>query len=323
MCLLTFFPEGVHPITNQLWQGAIVNDDGHGWAIVDGDRIHSGRHMIAEKAIEEFAAARRLYPAGPALFHSRWGTHGVTDVSNVHPFPVGRDPRTVIAHNGVLPREVHPRHGDPRSDTRVLADSIAGRFGSLRRRLVRLRMQKWMGTGNKVVILTVNPRYRERSFILNEAQGIWTQDGIWYSNDGYLPYVSRAQTLGWTYASDSASWGYEGDEWDAESDLRRYRWDAGSHTYQPIPERDRKPIVLGPPTMDGASKEERDQWEQWESDLVVDRMIDPCPHCNVGVVMADAVNGQCSKCLVCLDCLELPNGCQCWMPASRKYALGD
>jgi glutamine amidotransferase len=323
MCLLTFFPEDIQPLTRELYQGAIVNDDGHGWAIVDGDQIHSGRYMNAHQAIETFEAARRLHPGGPALFHSRWGTHGVTDVTNVHPFPVDRDPRTLIAHNGVLPRDVHPRKGDPRSDTRILADSIGGRFGSLRRRLVRIRLQKWMNTGNKIVVLTVNPRYRANHFILNEDQGIWTKDGIWYSNDGYLPYVSRASSLGWMYDSNGVAWEC-GTSWDAEESMhRRYRWDQGSHTYVPLHSQDDGPIVLGPPDAGGLSTEDRDQWERWEDEVVADRMAEGCPFCNKAVSTEDAVNGQCSKCLTCLDCLGKPNVCLCWMPAARKYALGD
>lgn len=185
MCLLTFLPEGQEPDVDALEYGAFVNDDGHGWAIVADDELLVGHGMNAEQVITEFAAVRRRHPEGPAIFHSRFTTHGVTTVDNCHPFFVGKDRRTVLAHNGVLPANVQPKKGDPRSDTRIAAEKfIPKTIGSLHLRRNRLRVEKWMGSWNKIAILTVNPRYRENAFILNENEGIW-DDGIWYSNSGY------------------------------------------------------------------------------------------------------------------------------------------
>jgi hypothetical protein len=70
MCLLTFLPAAVMPDTDALLNGAEVNDDGHGFAIVTGDQILVRHGMAAEPMIEEFDAARRAHPHGPALFHS-------------------------------------------------------------------------------------------------------------------------------------------------------------------------------------------------------------------------------------------------------------
>jgi glutamine amidotransferase len=186
MCLLTFLPAGVLPDTAALFNGATVNNDGHGFAIVAGGQLIVHRGMHAEAIIEAFAAARRQHPHGPALFHSRFGTHGEAIIDNCHPFPVGGDGRTVLAHNGILPPVVQPAKDDPRSDTRIAAEDFIPTFGSLRTRRIRLRLQRWMSTHNKVVILTVDRRFKQRSYILNEQSGIW-DGGIWYSNDGYLP----------------------------------------------------------------------------------------------------------------------------------------
>ena len=197
MCLLTFFPEAVMPDTAALFNGALFNDDGHGYAIVAEDRLIVGRGMNATHMIEEFQAARRQHPHGPALFHSRFGTHGQRGTANCHPFPLGGDTRTVLAHNGVLPAAVQPGKNDPRSDTRIAAEEFLPTFASLRTRRGRLRLQRWMTPDNKIVILTVDRRFRQRAYILNEQSGIW--DGrIWYSNDGYLPL----QTSRWTRRTD-------------------------------------------------------------------------------------------------------------------------
>ena len=199
MCLLTFFPAGVLPDAAALLNGAYLNDDGHGFAIVAGDRIIVRRGLDAERLVEAFATQRRQHRDGPALFHSRFGTHGDRSVDNCHPFPVGGDPRTVLAHNGILPTIVRPSKGDPRSDTRIAAEDFLPLFGPLRLRRVRLRFERWMTPNNLMVILTVDRRFKQRAYILNEQYGIW-DGGIWYSNDGYRPPRHR-----WT-APDTSGW---------------------------------------------------------------------------------------------------------------------
>jgi len=200
MCLLTFFPAGVMPDAAALLNGAYINDDGHGFAIVAGDDLIVQRGMDAELMVDAFDALRRLHPHGPALFHSRFSTHGERSIDNCHPFPVGGDSRTVLAHNGVLPAVVQPAKSDPRSDTRIAAEDFLPAFGSLRSRRTRRRFERWMTPHNKMVILTVDRRFKQRAYILNETEGTWDGD-IWYSNDGYLPLPPSR----WTQLDDPRS----------------------------------------------------------------------------------------------------------------------
>jgi hypothetical protein len=201
MCLLTYCPANVMPDTTALSNGAYCNADGHGFAIVAGDQLIVERGMHAQAMIEAFEVARHRHPAGPALFHSRFTTHGDTGLDNCHPFPVGGDARTVLAHNGVLPQAVRPAKGDPRSDTRITAEDFLPTFGSLRTRGNRARFERWMTARNKMVLLTVDRRFTKRAYILNEPSGIW-DGGIWYSNDGYLPGAEASWPL------DERLWGW-------------------------------------------------------------------------------------------------------------------
>ncbi|RDI45302.1 hypothetical protein [Nocardia mexicana] len=186
MCLLTFYPAGTAPDTDALAVGAQVNDDGHGFAVVTGSEIVVGHGLRAAEVIGEFAEVRARFPDGPALFHSRYATHGVVDVGNCHPFWLGRDRRTVVAHNGVLPKRVRPGPYDRRSDTRIAAEQYLPRqpFGSPDTRQGRRGLESWLGT-SKLVLLTVNPAYREHAYVFNEHAGIWDEE-IWYSNTSYL-----------------------------------------------------------------------------------------------------------------------------------------
>lgn len=187
MCILSYLPPSVHVDEEGLFNGGMRNPDGHGWAIVVNRAIISGKSLNLYEALEEFGGARKEHPDGPALFHSRWATHGTVDVSNVHPFPVGGSPSTVVAHNGILPAAAHPGAGDERSDTRKFADEILPRqFRRLDRRKVQRRLSEWCGSGNKLVILTADARYRRAAYIINETLGEWDRaTGIWHSNGDY------------------------------------------------------------------------------------------------------------------------------------------
>ena len=62
----------------------------------------------------------------------------------------------MLAHNGILPLAMQPDRGEPRSDTALLAARLGQRFGSLRHARVRAKIERWMGTANKLVVLTTN-----------------------------------------------------------------------------------------------------------------------------------------------------------------------
>lgn len=214
MCILSFLPSGVMPDLEGLRNGGLNNPDGHGWAIAspEYDHILTGHSLNLIDALEEFAEYRDKYPEGPALFHSRWATHGSVSTENCHPFYVDHDKRTVLAHNGVLPIDAHPRKGDDRSDTRILADDLLpGRYAKLDRRSTRKSLATWAGKGNKLLILTVNPEYRRNAYLVNAGAGEWDQaSGIWHSNSS------------WAYSPTwySKSWGKVVDR---SADLDPYR----------------------------------------------------------------------------------------------------
>ncbi|MBY8856632.1 hypothetical protein K7711_09110 [Nocardia sp. CA2R105] len=196
MCILTYFAPGIAPDLDALWGGALANPHGHGYAVITGDRIVVGRGLDPDVVISEFAAVRGEYPEGAALFHSRLATHGPIDLANTHPFAVGGDERTVIAHNGILPASMHPGPGDLRSDTRIAAEDFLPRqpFGSLNSRIGHDRLERWLGT-DKMVLFTVDPAYQQRVLLFNQDLGHRSDAGIWYSNLSY-------RTPRWAYGSD-------------------------------------------------------------------------------------------------------------------------
>lgn len=196
MCLLSCYLPGARPDRAALERAARRNPDGFGWAIIVGDEIVTHRTLDARDGVESFVEFRESYLDGHALWHSRLTTHGTTDLSNVHPFIVGNDPRVVAGHNGILPLD--PQDG--RSDTRVFAEDMANAH-YLDDSTVMEWLAGWMGR-SKVAFLSVHPANRSSLYIVNEHLGHWSSEtrGVWYSNESYLEQQPRLWSPG-TYVS--------------------------------------------------------------------------------------------------------------------------
>lgn len=246
MCLLTYFPPNAVVNVDRLECGARCNPHGHGFAIVTASgEVIIDHAMTPTALIERFAKLREEHPDSHALFHSRITTHGATDLSNCHPFQVvgPRGGQTILAHNGILPTDCQPRKGDKRSDTRILAEDMLWKrwsthrlpsLGSKRPRFtkrwldapqVRASIEKWLGTGSKVLVLTTNPRLEQTAYLFNERLGDWV-DGVWYSNSSYETWKpSKYRSTGYVYTgggfsrvtSDKPDWW---EEWPVETSTK-------------------------------------------------------------------------------------------------------
>lgn len=203
ICMITAVPANVEIPREGIENGTIFNDDGHGWALAHEDvGILVYKSMNGKDALDSFIEARKdIGMDSIGMFHSRLATHGTTNLFNVHPFPV-TDEDTVMAHNGILPSKWHPKKDDPRSDTRIMADTTLPLYltesGLPSRRGAR-RLGEMIGA-NKLVILSVKsgkPRMR----IVNAYLGQHSQ-GCWFSNDGYCD-----NWRSWGMSSGNRYWG--------------------------------------------------------------------------------------------------------------------
>ena len=181
MCLLTFIPEYTDINLEHLSNGAENNPDGFGWAIHTGRAIASHSGLNYDAVVDRFIEARKTHK-GHALFHSRITTHGGTSLDNCHPFQVGRDGQSVVAHNGMLP--IDAKGG--KSDTRIFAEELFPSWGgvaTLNSKKMRKRLAKF-ASGSKLVFLSANPDVNHDFVIINEKDGHWA-DGVWWSNGSY------------------------------------------------------------------------------------------------------------------------------------------
>lgn len=204
------------PVEKHLANGISMNPHGFGYALITREMdLLTGRSMYSKEALDEFLTLRDQHPEGPALFHSRLSTGGIRYTLNCHPFIVGgvsktiADPRTVIAHNGTLFKAAGYR-----SDTREFAEDIFPRdFAALDNEETAEDLLTYVGKANKLVILTVDPRYKHISYLVNGSQGFWVdKDGnsfprekgsevpeghAWHSNRDYqTPLTYRHEIPG-------------------------------------------------------------------------------------------------------------------------------
>ena len=185
MCLLVVCKPGAIPKREELTEGACANPHGYGFAMIIDGKIFRYRTMSARKAVSKFIHMRQQYPQGYAIWHARYATHGVRNEDNCHPFQVGDDVDTVLAHNGVL--DTFIGKDDKRSDTRIFAEDTLPKLGGVRARadenLYRI-IEGW-ASGSKIAVLTANPDAQYQLYLINERLGTWDDNGVWWSNSSY------------------------------------------------------------------------------------------------------------------------------------------
>ena len=198
MCMLCVVPPNVVPSREKLENSALNNPHGFGFAIVvpAEKRIIVERTMNPDEAVNKFLELRGKYPEGYAMWHARLATHGSQTIANCHPFPVGHDTQTYLAHNGILP--VLEDNTD-RSDTRIFAEDILHDMGGVKaldnEQLYNIIED--FTSGSKVCVLTVDPRAEYQCYLIHEEKGKKDESGVWWSNDScYLTsWASKPSVL--------------------------------------------------------------------------------------------------------------------------------
>lgn len=236
MCMLCVIPAGVMPSREKLENSALNNPHGFGFAIAvpSENRIIVERTMDPDESINRFMELRSQYMEGYAMWHARLATHGSRTVANCHPFRVGKDNLTYLAHNGIL--DITIPHADDRSDTRIFAEELLPALGG-----VTALDNDWVWdmlesytSGSKVCILTLNPEAKHQMYLLNAQAGKEDEDGVWWSNDScYLTTYSWTPKS--TYAKPYSHYNDDYDwatKWDS-SDKSESKMDSeGSKMYE-------------------------------------------------------------------------------------------
>lgn len=305
MCLLTFLPESVKPDEERFKIAALNNPDGFGFAILDKTKIHKGHGMSFKETMDKFLEMRDKY-SGPALFHFRWATHGSETLDNCHPFTLGNDESSVVAHNGILPVAIPT--GDKRSDTKVFAEDIMPAIGgitSLDNDKYHQQLSEW-AKGNKLVYLTNNDDAMYDWYIINEQLGHWDKD-MWWSNNSYeKSSFVYAQTTNYSrgYSHGYSSSGIYGGGWDDD-------WDYASikqENYYEISDNEMIKAAYIQEEIDECF----DKMDAFMTAINTKEQLVECHACGVSeIIRINEFLTQCNACKKCLYCGS-PGDCGCW-----------
>ena len=288
MCMLCVVNPGVIPDRDKLENSALNNPHGFGFAIVvpNEKRIIVERTMDPDESINRFLKLRKKHKDGYAMWHARYATHGSKTVDNCHPFKVGKDGLTYLAHNGII--DIPMDDKDDRSDTRVFAEDFLPAIGGVKAlddNLVWDMAQRYT-KGSKVAILTVNPKAKHQLYLLNGNLG-HEMDGVWWSNDGYcLPRYTPSKSYD--------DYGYGG--WWSDDEINAY-----NSSYLSSKNKVYKSMKAKSKALDAKKKG------------VIDEKI-PCFNC-MHEFTADELDyneDACLYCGACFDCESVAEECLCY-----------
>lgn len=350
MCMLCVIPPNVLPSREKLENSALNNPDGFGYAIAipQESRILVHRTMNPDEAVNKFLEDKAKYPKGYALWHARLATQGSNTLENCHPFYVGKDTKTVLAHNGVLPfaDEGEKKSLLDRSDTRIFAEHVLPRMGGVAS-LDDPHMYEALleiTSGSKVAVLTVNPVAEYQLYLLHEKAGSYDQDKVWWSNNSCeLNYYKSYYAGGYSHG------GYSSYAWNDDYYTKPRTKPASTGNFISVPEgcsleyepsEDNKQLtayLLTPEnthslTIDMGDKEIYQKISEWVKPLVskwegeqtylVDEhgeVLMECETCDSFFPYWEHM--FCPSCNTCPQCLTNKHVCMCYTPRKAREGV--
>ena len=185
MCIAIYKPEGkVLPIET-LKECYTSNPDGAGFMYSDNKKLHIEKGFFS---FQTFYDAFKKHENKQAVIHFRIKTHGKIDTANCHPFAVNNS--VGFVHNGVISGYGDAEFSDTVRFNEKILRPLVSKWGNLalfQDPIIEL-VEGRIGY-SKLVFLDRHGNHK----IMNEHKGQW-DDGVWYSNDSYKPYVAPVST---------------------------------------------------------------------------------------------------------------------------------
>ena len=219
MCIAIAQPKGTGTLTiEELEKGWDTNPDGGGYAYINDDNeIEAVYSMDKDAFILQYLESHATFGASsPFMVHMRIATHGSVSLSNCHPFKVelDGDGDMMFMHNGIIDNMEEDIKGTDLTDTEglalfVLSDMHDGWLDNP-------HMVDFIETFidySKLVFLTTSPELDKQLYILNDSNGVWSENGIWYSNYSCFQYKkAKTKKVYSEYNAYGRGWGYGDDD---------------------------------------------------------------------------------------------------------------
>jgi glutamine amidotransferase len=185
MCIAIYKPEGKVLSKATLQECYSSNPDGAGFMYAHNKRLHIEKGFFS---FDSFYKAYKQHETKQAVIHFRIKTHGKIDTTNCHPFAVNTT--LGFVHNGIINGFGDANHSDTIGFNHGILQPLVNKWGNLalfQDPIIDL-IEGRIGY-SKLVFLDRHGNHK----IMNEGKGVW-DDGVWYSNNSYKPYVAPATT---------------------------------------------------------------------------------------------------------------------------------
>lgn len=185
MCIAIYKPEGKVISLATLKECYTSNPDGAGFMYAENKKLHIEKGFFS---FQSFYDAFKKHESKQAVIHFRIKTHGKIDTANCHPFAVNNS--VGFVHNGVISGYGDADFSDTVRFNEAILRPLVSKWGNLalfQDPIIEL-IEGRIGY-SKLVFLDRHGNHK----IMNEHKGQW-DDGVWYSNDSYKPYVAPVST---------------------------------------------------------------------------------------------------------------------------------
>jgi len=198
MCIAIYKPEGKLLSLATLKECYTSNPDGAGFMYSENKKLHIEKGFFS---FQSFYDAFKNHESKQTVIHFRIKTHGKIDTANCHPFAVNN--AIGFVHNGVISGFGDSDFSDTVRFNEQILRPLVNKWGNLalfQDPIIDL-IESRIGY-SKLVFLDRHGNHK----IMNESKGVW-DNGVWFSNTSYKPYVAPA-TPSWldkTYSYGSYS----------------------------------------------------------------------------------------------------------------------
>jgi hypothetical protein len=193
MCIAIYKPEGKvipYATLKECYEG---NPDGAGFMYAQDKVLHIEKGFFSLKS---FYKAYKEHQDKQVVLHFRIKTHGKIDETNCHPFAVNN--AIGFVHNGIISGFGDTNHSDTIGFNNQVLQPLVNKWGNLSifQDPIKDLIESRIGY-SKLIFLDRHGNHH----IFGEQKGEW-DDGIWYSNTSYKPYVAPVTTKGSWYDTD-------------------------------------------------------------------------------------------------------------------------
>ena len=188
MCIAIYKPKDKVLSLATLKECYTSNPDGAGFMYAENKKLHIEKGFFS---FQSFYDAFKKHESKQAVIHFRIKTHGKIDTTNCHPFAVNN--AIGFVHNGIISGFGDANHSDTIGFNQNILQPLVSKWGNLalfQDPIIDL-IEGRIGY-SKLVFLDRHGNHK----IMNEHKGTW-DDGVWYSNDSYKPYVAPVTTYDW------------------------------------------------------------------------------------------------------------------------------